>query len=326
MSILWCGGEEIDFDGWPGFNNSSETYGYSLSYARGLVYGSGDWCRSKIGGMSAITSGWLHFRLAAQAYYVSTRIVGFAATGETTSKKGLYVSCSAAYTSRVSITKFDGSTHTVLVTETGNTFVPGRMITLHLENYGAGDSSERITAYSNGVEVCTYQGDLTISGVDDFDGIVLGCNGSINGGSEFIVADEDPRTMHVVTMYPAAAGSANAWTGAYTDIDEVAISGTDVLYTNANGNAAQFNTTTIPSGVFTIKAVKAIAYAAKSSDSTPGTLKLGVRTSSTDVDAGQTVGTMWENYERLMLTNPTTSSPWLDTEMATLQIAFESAA
>jgi hypothetical protein len=193
-------------------------------------------------------------------------------------------------------------------------------------DYGA---NAYVNVYLNGSLLIAYgPGNVTVSGMTNFDCIGIGPNISSYAiaFSEFIVADEDTRTFGLVTMAPSAAGDANAWTGLYSTIDETTLDDSDVVYVNTNDQDVQYNLVNFPAGTFGVKAVEVAARATKSSGSTPGTLKLGIKEASVNVDAGQTVTTGWATYLRLMQTDPIKAAAWLQSDMNSLQIDLQSAA
>jgi hypothetical protein len=226
----------------------------------------------------------------------------------------------------VALIKYDGTTKTELAAEVGDSLTN---ITLHkldmqLINYGA---TATVNVYVDGVLVITYTGDVTVSGVTALDSVFLGVC-SLNGAdiSEIIVADEDTRNLSLVTMAPNGAGDTQDWTGAYTDIDEITLDDADLIYTDVAAKDQQCNLINIPSGSFACKAVKISARATKSVDASIGTLKLGIKSGTVDVDAGHALTTGWVTYERLMLVNPVGGLAFTVAELNALQGDFQSSA
>lgn len=198
---------------------------------------------------------------------------------------------------------------------------------MYVASYGA---SATVTVYVGGVLVITYSGDVTVPGMTDFDCTIfgLGDGSAVNPDavSEIVVADEDTRLFSLVAMAPNGAGGTDAWTGAYTDCNPITINDANAVYTNTVGQDEEFNLTDLPSGTFTIRAVKISARASKSAGATATKLKLGYGTnSSTDVGAAQSLTTAWACYERLDQQNPVTSNDWQQSEMNPLQVLMESA-
>ncbi len=301
MSILWCGGEDIDFPNGASVVTSTTAGVFRTGYAREAVQpgvGTSSYSNAFSGG--AITSGWMQ----ARCYYAASgNVTNFRLFGITTSgalAKGIYVGVGSA-NSRLAIYKYDGTTLTKLAEETGNSLTSGaiNLLTLKFSNFG---SSCTINLYSNGGSAVisgTY--DASISGVSNLDSVVLFTPNVNYYGlfSEVVIADEDTRGFSIVTHAPNAAGTTNDWTGAYTDINETAINDSTAVYVNMTGKDEQFNLTNLPSGKWGIKAMRIVARMAKS-NSTPTTVALGYNNGgSIDAGTSQAVTTSWATYERL---------------------------
>jgi len=328
MSILWCGGEDIDFPNSPtAVVQSTNASYFRTGYARSALAVSGGTPRNVSSAFpgGAITSGWISvYHLQVLGFTASRRMVGFC---NLTPFKGIYWGISAASTTRAALFTYDGSTLTQLVAEAGNSLVAAELAKFDFQMISYGGSGT-LNLYRNGVLLVTYTGDISISGEASFGYVSVesGKSDTIGHYSEIIVADADTRLLSLVTMAPNGAGDASTFEGASTDIDEVNVSDADNMYSDATGEACQIALTTIPAGNFSVLHVRAAARAAMAATATPHTLKLGVKSTSIDVDAGRHLTTAWVTYERDMPVNPVTTNPWLDTEMAGLQLAMESAA
>jgi hypothetical protein len=333
MSILWCGGEDIDFpNGNPPIVTSTGG-GFRAGYARcGLIPNiSASQSATFAGG--AVTSCWLSFRewweVNGSNLGASTKIIGLTKSG--TSGSGIWLSSPAAGGNRLAICKYDGSTRTELVVESGFSYPHGTLLRFDIQviSYGA---SGTVNVYLNGVLVVTYTGNIAVSGVSDLDRIwLLGGHDPAYGGgfSEIIVADEDTRAFPgLVTLALTGAGTTDDWTGAYTQINGTVISDASPVYVNTNNKDEQFNVTDLPSGAFRIKAVKLAARAAvSSSGATPTKIALGYNSGGTvAVEADQTLTTAYDTYESISQVNPVTSAEFVQSDMNALQINVRSKA
>jgi hypothetical protein len=318
MSILWCGSEDISFNpiGNVGINSFVRS-GYARSSVNCV---GGTRIQSNPIPSGSITSGWLSFwcRFNVQLSFNW----GFSKTGNAAAI-GI-----ATNGNLHRLVKTDGTTVTVLVTEavstvpTANTF---HKYDLHITSYA---NPGTIELYMDGNLILSYTGNLLVGTMTDFDCMVAYFANSVNDSnaiSEIIIADEDTRAMSLVTNIPNAAGDANAWTGAYTDIDEQVKDDTDVVFTNATGQDAQFNLGDIPSGTFTIKAVKAEVRATVTAGSTPTHIALGFK-SGGSIGSGtvQTPNASMATYEQIFNTNPVTSSAFVQSEINPLQLNLRS--
>lgn len=192
--------------------------------------------------------------------------------------------------------------------------------------------SGRVRVYIDGVSLIDYSGDVTASSATTLDSLFLACqstssSNNVNQYSEVIVSTQDSRTLSLVTMVPNAAGTTSAWTGAYTDVDELTAADVDVLTSATALQVTSVNTTGMPSGWsnLTVTAVKVVASAARGSTG-PSKLALGVRTNASD--SFPTATTLDTGFSAAVATyyelNPVTGVGWTTTEIDALQIALRS--
>lgn len=328
MSIIWCGGEDIDFAYKVNPDYSTSTSNRRIAWSR-VAIDTVDSNSSIMGSQyfTPVTSCWVH------AYY---KMFATGAVSGTYSLIYLYDSSTGATigigndgttgNTKVSLIRYDGSTNTVIAYESGTSwsgFVG--TIDFQLINYGA---SGRVKVWMNGVAVIDYTGDLVgSSGATGLDQLRL--YGSSYAShpcgywSELIVSTTDTRAMGLKTLAPDSAGDANEWTGAYTDVDEIEVSDIDVIYTSAGSKSFQLNLTGMPAGVYSVKGVK---VAGRVLDGTGKLdIKAGVKTNSV-VHLGDQRGLepVWVTIEEFFQTNPQTTNDWTTSEIDSLQIAFQS--
>ena len=318
MSILWCGGEDIDF---PNETiPAAGTFSFDTSMSRGTLRCPSGIAKSVL--FTGITSGWLHFVGSVSGTYPSDLLAGLF---QSASNKGILVSTSVTG-SKIQLRKYDGSSYTLLASETGGSYVSGiRKVDLQISGIG---SSSNAKVYVDSILFIDFTGDLSISGLTELNCVrIYGQYGSFgwnsNEFSQIIVADEDTRLMSLLTLAPSAAGDTSDWTNGYANIDEVTLSDTDTVYSETATQEFQCNLTGMPTGDFSVKAVK---MAARMADAVGGfDAQIGLRTNST-TSLGADVGltTSWAIYESLYLTNPVTSSAFTPAEIEALQLAFKS--
>lgn len=325
MTILWCGGEDIDFPNGSMPTVTTTAGRFLANYAR-CALGLGEslqMAKSTVFPGGAITSGWMAGNIMTTAVAQTTKgLLGFGLGG---TSKGLFVGIGAT-SSSLSLLKFDESTWTILATAPGTPIATSILYRLDIQiiSYGA---AATVNVYLDGAFMLTYTGDVTVSGVTELDSVFLYNFSPAYDTyfSGFIVADEDTRTFELVTYAPSAAGDANAWTGAYTTVDETTLDDSDVVYTNTPDLDVQYNLTATPAGTFAVKQVKVAARAAITAGASAATLELGVKTGGTiNVDAGHALTTAWETQERYMATNPVTAGAWTTAELDALQINLQS--
>jgi hypothetical protein len=327
MTILWCGGEDIDFpNGTPISVRTSTSFrtGFARCGLSCSVSSSVSRSQSFAGG--AITSGWLHFQIWNNA---GTTTVPFAGLGlNSAGNGGIFVGSSTTVTGKCSLYKWDGTTLTQLASEAG-TSLPGSAsaaaIDLQISSYGA---SSTVNVYVNNNLVIAFSGSTAISGIANLDCAGVWCNASGQWFvSEIIVGDADTRSMSLLTMAPNANGDANNWTtGTFASINPVTINDANVIAVNTTAQDFQANLLDLPAGSFGIQAVKVAARAEVTAGATPTSVKLGVKTGGTvNVDAGHALTAGFITYERLMTQNPVTSAAWLSSAMNALQMDLQSA-
>ncbi len=337
MTILWCGGEDVDFpfgEAVTTYTNPAGSPVYRTGFARCAVGDSTAASSSRslsfVGG--AVTSAWLHFEAYVLVAGASAPFAGFGLNSF--GDGGVYVGTSTVAAAKCGLYKWDGVTLTQLATELG-TSLPGISngglvaIDMQISSYGA---TSTVNVYVHNVLVITFTGSTAIAGISNLDCVSIYGSPSISTKvyplSEFIVGDADTRSMSLLTMAPNAAGDVNNWTtGTYANINPTTINDASVIAVNTTGQDFQANLIDLPAGSFgNVQAVKAAVRAEVTAGSTPTSLKIGVKTSSTvNVDSGRSLTTGFLTYERLMLTNPVTTNPWLASEMNPLQMDLQSA-
>jgi len=315
MSILWCGGEDIDFS--TSIVSSWMATGYRSGYSRlAASLGTAGLLRSPA--VTPFTSVWLSFQLGLNATSANGRTGGLGKSG-TNAMLGIGTGTTAT---KIALIKYDGTTRTVLAEESGSSLAALNKIDIHMENYGA---NATVTVYVNGTQVISYTGDVTVLSQTSLDQVYI--NNAQNGVyvSEFILADEDTRLMSLVTLAPSAAGDASEWTNGYANIDESTKDDADTIYTSTANQNFQCNLTGMPAGDFICKGVK---VAARATDGVGGIgIQLGVKTNSQlDLGNAVTLGGVWQTVEKLYQQNPITSNRFTPAEIEALQLAVKSIA
>jgi len=325
MSILWCGGEDLDFPNGSTVGVDTTSGRYNSGYARCAIYpaSTGNTIISAYLA-SPVTSVWLSCWAFMGGGNTSLRHFGVGKSG--TGGKGIYIGTSNSAYTQLRLYKWDGSSATTLATESGNSLAANllRRFDLQIINYGA---TSTINVYVAGSLALTFSGDSSISGVSDLDCVVSYKPNSSDFFelSEILLTDSDPRSLRLSTMAPTGAGSTDAWTGAYTDVNETTLSDANAISTNTASQDEQFNVTDLPSGTFSIVAVRVAARASLGAGSTPTGISLGFNSGGTvAVGSPQTPGTSYGLIEETFTTNPVTSAAWAQSDMNALQMNLRS--
>jgi hypothetical protein len=330
VGILWTGGEDLDFPNGAAVTIDVTSGRRRSSYSRCALTngnsGTGASFRSLSFAGGAVTSAWLHAQVNLTLASTSYRMVGLS-LNSAANGAGLYVGTDSTTSTKTALWKFDGTTWTSLATETSTSLNSTGInpIDLSIASFGA---SATVKVYVDGNLVITYNGSTTITGVTNLDCVSIISNSGTAYGqvSEIIVGTADTRAMSLATLAPNAAGDTNNWTNAYTNINPVTINDANVVYVNTTAQDFQANLTDLPSGSFSVQAVKIAVRAEVTAGATPTGLKLGVKSGGTvNVGSAQTGTVAFTTYESLLTQNPVTSAAWTPTDINALQLDLQSA-
>jgi len=325
-SILWVGGEDIDFpNGAAGVVVDTTAGRFRSGYARSDIRsGNTTSAYSNPFPGGGVTSGWLTVRAEMNC---SGAVDGlqFGLIQYSMAQKGLWIGTGAGC--QVALYKYDGSTKTKLATASNSPWVGNAVVLarfdLQVVNYG---TSATVNVFVNTTPVISYTGDITVSGVSNFDAVALGAGsvGNSIGYSEIIVANSDTRTMGLATLTPNAAGDINNWTGDYTQVSESAINDATLITDSNAGDNFECKMNSLPSGTFWIPMVVVKARAVKGVSGL-GSLSVGVKTNGTIIAPAPTAQQpYWSVTESYSQTNPVTSASWTQDDINALQINLQS--
>jgi hypothetical protein len=330
MSILWCGGEDLDFPNGAGITSDQTAGHFRSAYSRCDIRAAGSngslsWSNPLAGGQ--VSSCWL----STQLEYNNSGITGARMIGlmlaSTADGHGLWICTGSSSSARAAICTFDGTTLTQLAVGSfdiwpSNTVIQGKL-DMQLISYGA---SATVNVYWNGAFYCSYSGNVVVGSLSGVDSVGLnGIMANSVGYSEILVTNEDTRSMSLMTMAPTGLGTTDSWTGPYTSVNPVVINDTNTVYTNTAAQDEQFNITDLPAGTFGIQVVKVIARASKASSSTPTQISLGFNNGGTvAVATAHALSSAFGTIEDFFALNPVTSAAWLQSDMNALQLDLRS--
>lgn len=327
MSVLWCGGEDIDFPNGSAILVSTAAAYYRSGWARcGISPLSGTtYMKSNLFPGGAVTSCWLSFRAYMSTLVANGRYVGLGLGG---TNKWLCLG-SASSSGKLALIAFDATTPSELATESGTSLVNAQVnrFDIQLSNYGG---SSTVNVYMNGVLLINYSGSTSITGVGGFDSVFSYQNsgGAVWVINEVIVATDDTRLWPgLVTLAITGVGTTDDWTGTITNINGTTISDLNPVYTNTNTKDEEANVTDPPGAVYAVQAIKISARAAKSVSSTPTKIALGYKNGA-NVAVGSDIALTgsYVNYEQIDSVDPTTGLAWVTGDIAGLQIDVRSKA
>jgi hypothetical protein len=229
----------------------------------------------------------------------------------------------------VTLESYNGTTATTLATSSLTVASAGLIRLDLLIDYQA---SGRVRLWVDGVLYIDYSGNTAAGGGTTLDSVNFGpFNGAASPSrwSEIIVTDgEDPRPLSLKTLVPNGAGDTSAWTGAYTDVDDVTASDTDVMSSGTAAQVTNFDCTGMPSGGsgLAVRAVKVVASALRGA-SGPQKMQLGVKSGSTEGwSADLTLDTGYTAVSNTWTLNPATSAAFTSSEIDSLKLAVKSIA
>jgi hypothetical protein len=342
MSILWAGGEDIDFpNGVAPFVLA--TVGvhppWRAAYARCALYQqsngtlNGPISRGVL--FSPVTSVWFSCQMftnqfGAGAFNLNIKSIGL---GQSATVCGLWIGTGGADSTKLALWKSDNVTQTLLATELGNSLATFTLYRLDVQviDYGA---AATVNVFLDGVLVITFTGDITVGAMTAFDSVIFTFSfdgvSNIRGScfSEIVVADEDTRGFAVQTLAPAGPGTVSNWTGAWSDINEIGIDDSNEVGVNALGQDWQCTLLPLVAGNPTTRAVMISARTASPAGSVATKAGLGVNCGGL-VDPGvlqSPVGASWTTLGRLMPLNPVTGLPWTIADIGSLQLNLRSGA
>lgn len=327
-AILWAGGEDIDFPTNDGGAAWCQSDRYRSGYARFGIRNcgvAGSFFKSNP--FTPVTSFWFTFR-----YGLDTACTGgctsAAGVGKSGTKYGLFLAHVGSF--KIGLYAFNGSSYVLLATEPSASMAGNGSVTkydMQVINYG---TNATVNVYANGSSTATltYTGDVTAAtGNTSIDSVFIGqASWGWTSSSEIIVADTDTRGLYLVTMAPNAAGTTNNWTGAYTNVNPSWINDTSFISSSTAGDVFQTKMNGLPSGTWSVKAVK-VGARAISTAANPSSISVGVFTNSSQyTPTAVSLPSLWgPTIETMMQTNPITSTTWTPTDISNLQINLKSA-
>lgn len=336
MSILWCGGEDIDFyygnfcpdvTTWTGMFRSANARCAVVMANGSTMYGGAD----SLDGYSGCdgyysrpwddgeqTDFWATFRCAfynGSGSVYDSYFFFFCNSESTTNKWGIWKVGGKLWLRK----EVAGTWSNIKSGENSDCVMSGNpnKFDVHVKY---DDTEGEISIYYSGEIRLSYTGDTTLSGITGLD--QCGFYGNYYylhcALSEVIIADEDTRDMELVTLAPNASGESNTFsTGSYTDVDEVTLTKTDLIWADSDGEAILINLGSLSTERI-VRAVKVNALGINGLSNFG--LKAGIKTNSA-IYSGETVlcEPGWKPAEALYQKNPATSNYFTSGEINSLQ-------
>lgn len=303
MAILWCGGEDIDF---PNGNVVSSNAGGRSGYSRSTISPGGPATspsKSTVFPGGTVTNCWLAYRtnVSASTFIMLGKSGGINALAILTGGDGV-----------VHVGSMVTGTFTDIAATASGVLTGNHRVDFQVVNYGTSGS---FTLYMDGVQVLTFSGNISVTGVSGFDSIFLATNAGLysTSYSEIIVANESTLSFQgLVTMAPTGDGTTQAWSNpSYTGLNPIQINDALGPYVNTPSLDEQVTINSLPSGVFLIKMVKTAVRALATTGAGSTNLKVGFYNgSSVGVGSSHTLSGAFTTYEDYFTTDPTTGVGW----------------
>lgn len=321
MSIIWCGGEDMDF--WGGANYpyiSTDSKYRRTSYSRCSLYGDNLFCLTYP--FSEVNDVWISsqvFLYNGTNSYHDALIFGLADSNNDATFNGFGVRKTDG---KMVLRKCVSGTWSTLATEAGTSMAFGSVKKIDLYLKYAEEGIFR--GYINRQLIVEYTGDLRITDCSGFKHLFL-CSSTYSNyvqSSEFIVADEDTRSLNVKTLVPNAVGDVNDWNGSYTDIDEIDLSASDYIDSNIPNNVFTSNLTGLPtSSDWLVKAVRMSARTKGASSGQDTGVQIGIKTNNAFHYGNTIESSEWKTEEIIYNENPETLNNFTSEEIDDLQFA-----
>ena len=331
FEFAWAGGEDLFFQkgGLPYVDTTSGRFLTDLGQRCSLQApsGGGNPTKGEVWYTGDLTSAMMSWRgyIGGGLYGVTVPMGG---VGESGTLNSLIVGAKDG-TLKSALYTFDGTTLTELAAEAGTALFLGQLqkIDLQVLNYG---TDATVNVWVDGVLVITFTGNVTVGDMASFDICVFGVTSGATYYyfSEVIVGagTSDSRALRLGTQAGNEEGDTDEWSGDYTDWNPVALDDDNSVYTATAGQDEQAKVNGL-TGVWNVLGCQLGARSSMTDGSPVTTEKLGWKTNGTvNVDAGQSLSTDWDCYQRFSQINPVTGNPWQWSEINALQIELQSAA
>lgn len=179
-------------------------------------------------------------------------------------------------------------------------------------NYNSSGSSD---LYVNGVDICSYSGNVTTESATQIAQYYFGrpSRGSQSNYSEIIVATTSTRDLNLATCAPQANGTTQNWTGTAANVNPTTVNDTSAITTTSTGTIGNFTCPALPTGAFTVPAVVQSARIQGANSITNFRFNSRPAGAGSDFDttADIPVTSVFTSYpNNIITTNPNTSGAW----------------
>ena len=336
MGLIWFGGEEIEMSMYMNlYTDTTASYRRSANARSVLYFGDGGWAYKSFQARQSLWFSARRYRPSGSVGSGGSLVRTLAFTVGLVDRIGFKESQSSS-PSAIQLVKYDGAAESaVLAQSQGLLALTGNMVDkwdVCIENFDTDNC--RVRLFVNNLTFIDYTGKLRNDGDAGLDGFIIRDALSAGYGyirwSELMLADEDTRPLQMCYLAMNAAGDVSGFSGGtYTQINEVAVDPSTVLYTNTPNTdfLANVNDTPAPVGGYNIRAVKTAMRHVKGPGAAVNNIQHLIKSGGT-IHAGPSaaVDTIANLSERLMEVNPVTGNPWTAAEITALQTGMRAVA
>lgn len=331
-TILWAGGEDIDFNliglaavtttagqFRTGYAREAITSGFNSNITTPSIY------RAYTQIFSATTSLWLHAETIAAGNGTNSGQIALAAIAGDGNQALLLRGTGTA--GQVKISKIDtAGTVTDLVTCSVGAWPTTALGKLDWSiNYAVAGGT---TLYFNDVQICTFSGDVTTNSrttIQQYYLAYAGASGGAISWSEVIVSTTDTRDMNLFTCFPNSNGTTVAWTGSFSNVNPTAINDASSITTGSSNVVAEFNCPSLPAGSFTVPAVTSSLRIQRGASGPQNFQFVTKPNGASDQFSGSTAaGNVFSNSYQIQSTNPATAGAWSTSDINGMQQGVKS--
>jgi hypothetical protein len=323
MTILWAGGEDINFTLIGATVTTNASY-FRSAFARAAIGSANTTAYAVTPSWGPANSFWVHAQTGVQAAATNPMTSGgtFLALLDSAGVERIilrYGAYSGAGETFTICTGNAAGTVTPIATSTAGALPAAAVVPVSaIDIFCNYSTTGQVEVYVNGVLVCnTGAGvNVTTDGQTQLTALLLSAGFSgfspSQSWSEVIVASTSTLGWALQTLPPVAAGATQSWTGVVGSINE-ATNNTGAFIDTASTNALSEWTVagTLPTGNWTIAAV-AQAASVSAGASGPQHFAWDVHTSAGSFQNGSVappVGS-FGNFQNILPVNPATAAPW----------------
>jgi hypothetical protein len=328
-TVLWAGGEDIDFSNVGAITYDQTATHFDGTKARGaiVVPNASGVTQASVGNAVAFTAAstlWVHANSYVGGGIFTDNNICIAltdASGVERFQIGMLNGSGGG--SQVSLVKQDGAGHsTTLIT--GSLQIAADVLEPFDVAVTMASAGGSFAFYQNNTLLASFSGNTLTDNQTTLTGFLLGSinqSGASTYYSEVIAANGDTRSMRLNTTIASGLGNTNTWTvnggsSAWQNVSQWVTSNNINIAVAASSQLAEFTTSTLVSGAWAVAAVVTSAYALAGTSGGPQHIAHVIRTAATDY-SGATLPLLssLQNSKVVWSSNPSTGNNWQQSDI-----------